>query len=102
MHVTLRRIDPASLAKIYAVVYGLLMLVVALPAGCMVALFGSTGELGGLGAGIGLAAVILYPVFGALAGFVGGLLTAFAYNLVADRIGGVQLEMDGLGEVPIL
>ncbi|MEM0964052.1 MAG: hypothetical protein AAGK21_16105, partial [Bacteroidota bacterium] len=95
------RVDPTSLAKIYGVVTGSLMLLFALPAGCAIAVFGSLdSELGGLGAGIGLLLMILYPVVGAVAGFIGGFLYAIVYNLVAERVGGVQLEMDTWGVDP--
>ncbi|MEM1116088.1 MAG: hypothetical protein AAF845_08355 [Bacteroidota bacterium] len=107
MTTILRRIEPVSLAKVYAVVTGSLMLVFALPAGCGLALFGSmSGEMGGVGAGfgagIGLVVALLYPIFGAVFGFIAGWLYGFVYNLVADRVGGVELELDTLGEVDIL
>jgi hypothetical protein len=36
---------------------------------------------------------ILAPVFYGVMGFVFGALTAWAYNLVAQRIGGIRLEL---------
>ena len=103
MVTTLRRVDPVSLAKVYAVVTGALMLVFALPAGCILAIAGgASDELGGLGAGIGLFMVVLYPLFGVVFGFIAGWLYAFIYNLVADRIGGVELEFDDYSETDIL
>jgi hypothetical protein len=39
--------------------------------------------------GIGLAA----PIFYGLIGFLGGLFTAFVYNLAARAIGGVEFEI---------
>ena len=102
MTTVLRRVDPASLAKVYAAIYTILGLLVALPAGCALALFGASGDSGALGAGVGLFALVLYPVFGAIAGFIGGFITAFVYNLVADRIGGVEIELDDYAADPIL
>lgn len=103
MTTVLRRIEPVSLAKVYAVVTGALMLIFALPAGCMVAVVGgASGEVGGLGAGLGIVIAVLYPVIGAVMGFVIGWLYGFIYNLVADRVGGVELEFDNLGTVDIL
>ena len=90
----LTRIDPTSLAKIYAAVYGVIGLLIGLPAGC-IALLGIGGENAGMGAGLGLFAIIAYPLFLAIAGLIGGFVTAFVYNFVADRIGGVELEFDG-------
>lgn len=40
----------------------------------------------------GLAAIVLFPIAGALIGFVKGVIIAFLYNIVAERIGGVQVE----------
>ena len=103
MTTILRRIEPVSLAKVYAVVTGALMLLFALPAGCVLALVGSTSdELGGFGAGFGVIVIVLYPVFGAVMGFVIGWLYGVIYNLVADRVGGVELEFDNLGDIDIL
>ena len=105
MTTVLRRIEPLSLAKIYAVVTGALMLVFALPAGCVMALAGGAmgDEFGGFGVGAGLAIMILYPVFGVVGGFIVGWLYGFVYNLVADRIGGVEIEFDEpLGAASIL
>ena len=97
MTTVLRRIDPASLAKVYAVVTGALMLVFALPAGCFLSLAGGLGGEMGMGAGAGLFLVVLYPIFGVIFGFIAGFLYAWVYNLVADRIGGVEIELDDYG-----
>lgn len=103
MTTVLRRVDPVSLAKVYAVVTGALLLVFALPAGCAVALFGSASdELGGIGAGVGLFLIVLYPILGAVFGFIVGWLYAVVYNVVADRVGGVELEFEDYGDVDIL
>lgn len=40
----------------------------------------------------GVAAIVLFPIAGALFGFVKGVVIAFLYNLVAERIGGVMVE----------
>ena len=109
MTVTVRRIEPVSLAKVMGIVYALLMLVFGIPMGLfMMAVGGLAGSMdgGGLGAGFGLGMglmmMIMYPIMGAVMGFIGGLLTGYIYNLVADRIGGVDMELDGIGDVDIL
>ena len=95
MVTTLRRIEPMSLAKIYAVITGSIMLLVAVPAGCGLAIAGgAVDELGEFGAGVGLVFALLYPVVGAVMGFVAGYLYAAIYNIVSDRFGGVELEFD--------
>ena len=95
--VTVRRIDPVSLAKTYAAVSGVLSLCVALPVGCAFSVIGAAADGGALGAGFGLFALVVYPVMGVVFGFIGGFLFAVVYNLVADRVGGIELELDGYG-----
>lgn len=103
MITTVRRIEPVSLAKIYAVITGALMLLFAVPAGCVLAIAGGTvDELGGIGAGVGIMMMIMYPIMGVVMGFIMGWLYGFIYNLVADRVGGVEIELDGIAEPDIL
>lgn len=102
MRTVLRRIEPVSLAKVYAAVYAIIMLIIALPAGCVVLIGGAASDGGGMFAGLGLFLIVLYPIFGAIAGFIGGLITGFVYNFVADRVGGVEVEFDDYGEAAIL
>ncbi|HUD73010.1 MAG TPA: hypothetical protein VMQ62_13710 [Dongiaceae bacterium] len=85
-----------SLAKVLACVYALLGLIfgavfsiVALVAGS-VAQPGSGGPLMGL---FGVAAVIVLPVCYAGLGFVGALIMAGLYNMLAGVVGGVQLDL---------
>ena len=92
----LTHIEPISLAKVYAVVYGLMGLLIGLPAGCFFALVGSQVSDAGPLAGVGFAAVIIYPIMFAIMGFIGGLIFAFIYNLVAGWVGGVEVEFDGM------
>ena len=73
MTTILRRIEPISLATVYAAIYGALALVLAVLTACVVMLIDSaagTSEMGG----VGLLAILLYPVMGVVAGFVGGWL----------------------------
>ena len=46
--------------------------------------------------GVGLAAIIIYPIIGAIGGFIGGIITGFVYNLVAGWVGGIEMEFDGV------
>ena len=103
MVTTIRRIEPVSLAKIYAVITGALLLLFSVPAGCfLLVLGGTTNEFGAMGAGIGLAMMVIYPIMGVVMGFIVGWLYGFIYNLVADRVGGVEVELDGYDEPSIL
>lgn len=39
-------------------------------------------------------AIIVFPIFYGILGFVLGALGAFLYNLVAKRIGGIEIELE--------
>jgi hypothetical protein len=98
----LTRIEPLSCAKIY----GVLCVLIGLLAGIAVAgvawamsqAFGSaTGPEAyseGLGFLFGTGAIISYPIFYGVFGFVIGFLSSVIYNWVAARIGGIELEFE--------
>lgn len=101
---TITRVDPMSLAKVFAVLYAGLLFLFALPMGCL-GMMGSAMSDSPYGAafgGFGLASIITLPLFGAIAGFIGGLIQALLYNVVAGWVGGVQVEVDGDTDRPIL
>jgi uncharacterized membrane protein YbhN (UPF0104 family) len=94
MTYNLRSITPSTLARILALVVGGLMLIFSLmslpiflfmpfpkndPSAPPKALF--------------LVLVILYPLFGAIWGWVAGQISARLYNFAAKRIGGVSIEL---------
>jgi hypothetical protein len=83
--------------------------------GCLYALMGlifggfvSLLALGGAAAGgrlegpsamlFGAGAVVLLPIFYGLGGFIGGIISAFLYNIVASMIGGIEMELSHDGD----
>ena len=82
---TVRRVGVMSVGKIGLVTYGLIAglfgVVVAL-----VTLF-TTGPLEALGWLIGI------PIGYGVLGFIGGILSAWIYNLVAGWVGGMKIEL---------
>lgn len=94
---TISRIEPVSLARIQGLIYAAIGLLIGLPAGCIALIGGGfAGGAEGLGIGaMGVAAVIVYPLMLGIMGFLAGLLTAFVYNVVADRVGGVEIDVEG-------
>ena len=100
---TLRRVDPISLAKVFAVVQASIGLIIggcisifALLAGMVgsSALPEGSGAPGWLGPMIGVGAVIALPVLYGVMGFVSGLIGSFIYNFFAGVVGGIVLEFE--------
>jgi hypothetical protein len=89
----LRRIDPLSLAKVAGVLYA----VIGVLAGLFFAITGLFGALFGRGevwgSIFGIAAVVVLPVFYGGLGFIMSFLGAALYNVIAERIGGVELDV---------
>src|SRR5262245_5535139 len=99
---TVRRIAPLSAAKVAAMVYGLIGLI----GGIIIALFALMGMSIGamadssnsgapafMGAIFGVGAVVFLPILYARFGFIGGLISAAIYNLVAGWVGGLQVDL---------
>ena len=93
----IKRVGPLSCAKIAGVLYAALGAMI----GVFVALFSltgafSSGPLGdaGMGAFVGIGAIVIAPIFYGCLGFVFALIAASLYNLVAGRVGGVELDVN--------
>jgi hypothetical protein len=95
------RIGALSLAKVLAVTYAFLGLffggvisLFALMGAAVGSAAGGEGNGGGIAAMIfGVGAVIILPVVYGCLGFVGGLIMAPLYNLVAKVVGGIEIEL---------
>ena len=90
------RVAPLSLAKIAAVLYGLMGFVF----GAVVSLAGLAGAFAAsdqsgafLGALFGVGAIIILPIFYGCLGFVMSLVTAWLYNIVSGMVGGVEIDV---------
>ena len=88
------RIGVLSLGKVLGAMYGLMGLL----GGIFLAIasfFGAAfGDAGGFGAFLGgIGAVVFLPLIYGVAGFVGGLLTGWLYNLIAGLTGGLEVEL---------
>lgn len=91
---TIKRIDPFSLAKIQAFIFAVLSLVMV--AGIGLFAFGVT-SFGGAGIKAALpflVPIVLLPVVYGLMGFVMGYIAAWAYNLIAKVVGGIQIDLE--------
>jgi hypothetical protein len=90
VEMVIRRLGALSVAKIAGVGYTL----VGLLFGAGVSLVSLVGAgPAGESALFGVAAVIVLPLFYGALGFAGALVTAWAYNVIAARIGGIEVDM---------
>jgi len=89
----------SSISAILAFIGGVLL---AILLGITVAFL--PAPLGGLLAGLGVAAIIAYPILTFLVGLSTVFLSVLLYNLLVPRVGGVKLAMDGnnVAEIPIV
>ncbi|MCX6953093.1 MAG: hypothetical protein NTV51_13145, partial [Verrucomicrobia bacterium] len=90
-----KRIAPFQLGKMAACLYGAMgllfvpfFLLMTLASAKMPA--AQSGMFAAMGVGFALCAPVLYAVMG----FIGGVLSAAIYNLVAKWIGGIEVEVE--------
>ena len=94
MKQTIKSVGVLSVAKILGVMYFAMGLLVA-PLFLMIGLVGSLANKGSnpFGPAVGVVLAFTIPVFYGGMGFVMGALTAFVYNIFAQWLGGVELEL---------
>lgn len=100
----LRRIGPFSCAKVSAILYlivglivGAIFSIISLLASSM----GGESEFSGMmGMLFGVGSIIFFPIFYGILGFVGGLIGAALYNLVAGMVGGFELDLEPSPQKP--
>jgi len=91
----LRAINPIQFALVMGLLYailGLIFAVIWLPFGALMSAIPGAGRM--MGAGLGVAALILFPIFYFVLMFVFGLITAALYNLVAAWTGGIEVTLE--------
>ena len=91
-----KRVGALSLAKVSGALYALMGLII----GGIVSLISiAGGAFGGAtkdafgGMMVGAAAVIIFPIFYGILGFIGSLIAAALYNVIAGMVGGVEIEV---------
>jgi hypothetical protein len=92
----IKRVGPVSCAKIAATIYAVFGLLIG-GVFSLIALAGGfasdTSEYGEIGAMLGVAAIIVFPIFYGALGFVGTLVAAWLYNFAAGFVGGIEIEV---------
>ena len=97
---TVRRVGTGSAFKVGLVAYGILGLVLGICMALFSTLAASLGSVGtGLpgaklfGLGMGLGAVIVFPIAYALIGGICAAIAALIYNLAAGWVGGLEVDV---------
>jgi hypothetical protein len=96
--VQIKHIAPLSVAKVFGLVYAFLGLIIGAIFSC-ISVIGSAAaaELAGdalFGLLFGIGAIIAMPIFYGILGFIAGLVVSAIYNVVAGRIGGIELVLE--------
>ncbi len=92
----IKRVGPLSCAKISGTIYGIVGLIIG-GAFSMMAMAGGFASddaspfAAGIGAVIGVAAIVVFPLFYGCLGFVATLIGAWLYNVVAGLVGGIEI-----------
>ena len=93
----INRVDVLLLAKVMGLLYAVFGFII----GTIVSISFMLGinipqEQQAASMGFGIASAIIFPVIYGGMGFVGGVITAFLYNLAAKNIGGLKVETEQL------
>jgi len=100
--VKLKRIGVLSLAKFYAIMMGIMGLIIGIFIAFIAIISSISGSIAtstasgqlGLFAGLGFLGIVIIPLFYATLGFIIGVVSAFLYNLIAGWIGGIEVEIE--------
>lgn len=92
----IKRVGPLSFAKISGTLYAIIGLIIGACVSLVAMLGGFAGqttESGMFGAVMGVAAIIVAPIFYGLLGFFTSLIGAALYNVIAGMVGGVEIDV---------
>ena len=91
---TIKNVGVLSVAKMLGLLYALMGLLI----GGLFTLVGMLGvsampEMGPFAIVFGVGSIIFFPLAYGTIGFVGGMILAALYNLIANLFGGIELEV---------
>ena len=91
-----KRIGVWSYARMATIIMALFGLINGIYTAILLASFGvnSKGMFDPLTLSLGPLAIILFPIIFAILGFIGGIIGAWLYNLIAKWVGGVKIEFE--------
>src|SRR5450432_2531659 len=100
---TIKRVGPVSCAKVMGTIYAALGLLIgalfSLIAVLGLAISGGQQSMDAkaispmLGAAMGAGAIIVFPILYGCLGFVFALIGAWLYNMVASKVGGIEVDI---------
>lgn len=97
----LRNVNPVQAGIMYGAITAVFVFIIMLLMLPFSAAMSSMGQAGrAFGFGFGIAAVIIAPILYFIVGFIGGLIAASLYNLVAGWTGGVEITLSAPVETP--
>ena len=86
----IEKIGVLSLAKIFGILYAIFGLIL----GTLFSLFSFVGiNADETGLYFGAVSIITVPIIYGILGFVFGAITAFFYNIIARKVGGLEVEL---------
>jgi hypothetical protein len=97
----LKSVNPLRAGLVLGVLYAIMIFIavlVIIPFG-LTGLFSGSNSIGGteaagMGIGMGLGMLILGPLIYGVVGFIGGVISAWIYNLVAKLTGGLEFTLE--------
>jgi hypothetical protein len=103
MRQTIKSVGVLSCAKITAALYGAIGLLI-FPFFIIAALVGTFAgdKTSALSGALGVVMALILPIVYACIGFVGGAISALLYNLIAGRVGGIELEFQPPTVAPVV
>jgi hypothetical protein len=90
----IRRIAPLSMAKLQAILMGLMGLLIGAFTSLFALLAGAGTEGGMFAMLLGAGAIIVFPILNAVIGFIGGAIGALLFNLAASLSGGLEVDAE--------
>lgn len=89
---TIKRVGIRSVTRVFAALYAIIGAIIGAIWAAALLIGAAAGQSGWLALGA-LAVLIAAPVGYSLLGALGGALMAALYNLVADRFGGIEIDL---------
>ena len=92
----IKRIGPMSCAKITGTLYAAMGLVFGAIFSLLALAGGSApdnSDAAGLGAMIGVGAIIIFPILYGCIGFVATIIAVWLYNVMAGLVGGIEMDV---------